>query len=404
MKANHHPTSAAPIAIIGSYTTAFGELWSQSLSDLMSEAMQGAIDAASVSPDSIEAVFVGNKAADSFESQHHLNALASSLLPHTPPAFHLEAACASGSLALVTAEMALRSSTYRRVLVVGVEKMSDVSVEEATRILAGAAHGEEEYGSTFPGLYALLSQLYQAEYGISDRVMRQALSQVSAKNHASAIDNPTAQFRRAISADQVTASPMVAKPLRVLDCSPLSDGASALVLELADQPGAKSTSSSRASSQVATILSFGHAQDKLVLAERKEPHLLTATTRASQQALAQASLSLDQIKVAEVHDCFTIAELLAVEDLGLVPRGRAAKAIAKTGQYRSDLIINPSGGLKACGHPVGATGIKQVAFLANWLTNHKDTPFGLTHNVGGTGATAIVHILAGPAATIKKKP
>ena len=180
---------------------------------------------------------------------------------------------------------------------------------------------------------------------------------------------------------QVSLSPLVANPLRVLDCSPISDGAAAVILttkKVINKP---------------KIIGTGHAQDTVNLASRSDLTQLLVTTKAAQKALSNSGVKLSDITVAEVHDCFTIAEILAIEDLGFFPKGQGGPAtLAGKTTFGGQVIINPSGGLKACGHPVGATGVKQVAYLSKFLQAHDDR-YALSHNIGGSGATAVVHIL-----------
>jgi acetyl-CoA C-acetyltransferase len=351
--------------------------WPAGLPELVTEAVDGVMEQSGLDRSDIEAVFVANKAAGNFEGQHHLNAMVSQEFSHFPPAMRVEAACASGGLALLAAEQALLAGRYKTVLVVGVEKMTDVTAEETTHILSGAADHIWEYGSTFPALYALLTQLHMAKYGTT----REQLSAVAVKNHRHALTNPQAQFHKELTVEQVSNSTLVADPLRILDCSPITDGAAAVIL---------STKAHRSGVQV---VGMGHGQDTLDLASRADLTGLAATTRAAQAAYAEAGVISGQIKLAEVHDCFTIAELLAIEDLGLVTQGQAGLATLKgETTLGSKLVVNPSGGLKACGHPVGATGVKQLAYLAEVLAQGQ-ADYALAHNVGGSGATAVVHIL-----------
>lgn len=370
-----------PIFVAGTAITKFGELWDKSLFDLVEEAVAAAVanmvETTTLKVTDIDAVFVANKAAANYQRQHHLGAVVSDLLPHHPPGLKVEGACASGGLAILTAEQALLSGQYKTVLVVGVEKMTDVSSAETTSILSGAADTIAEYGSTFPGLYALLTQAHMQAFGTT----RNQLSAVAVKNHAHAASNAKAQFHNALTIEAVSHSQLIADPLRLLDCSPISDGAAAVVLTTQKQV--------LKSSNLISIAGFGHGQDTLTLASRTSLTELAATKKAAEQAFTMAQLQPQDIAAAEVHDCFTIAEILAVEDLGFVAKGQGGPAIEANSLTT---VINPSGGLKACGHPVGATGVKQLAFMANYLqkNNHR---YGLTHNVGGSGATAVVHLL-----------
>ena len=372
------------ITVAGHASTNFGELWHKSLSDLLHEASFKAINNANLEEKDIEAIFVANKAAGSFEGQLHLGAMVSELFPHQPPAMRIEGACASGGLAVLAAEYALLAGQYKTVLVVGAEKMTDVSSEESTQVLAGAADLEKERGSTFPGLYALLAQAHMQKFGTT----REMLSAVAVKNHLHAFDNEHAHFHKQFTLEQISQSALVADPLRLLDCSPISDGAAAVILTSKSLPTGKKNK--------AKILAFGHAQDSLTLAGRSSLTELLATKKAASQAYQMAGLKPNDIQVAKVHDCFTIAEILAIEDLGFFKKGEGGRATlaGKTSKNNknSQIIINPYGGLKACGHPVGATGVKQIAYLAEILES-KNYQFALAHNVGGSGATAVVHIL-----------
>lgn len=366
------------IYVIGTAITPFGERWELGLADLLRQATAGAVADAELDFSQIEAIFVANMGAGAFEGQMHLGALVSSWFPQHPPAVRVEGACASGGLAMLMAEQALLAGQYQTVLVVGAEKMTDVSASVATQVLAGAADVQAEYGSTFPGLYALLAHQHAEAYGTT----REQLSAVSVKNHRHAFDNPWAQYHKEFSLEQVSQSALVADPLRLLDCSPLTDGAAAVVL------------STRAGSRPAPVVTGrGHGMDSLTLAERESLTSLGATKRAAAQAFQEAGVTAQDIQVAEVHDCFTIAELFALEDLGFFAPGEAGPATVD-GQttHGGRIVINPSGGLKASGHPVGATGIKQIAYVTNLLREEKFQR-ALTHNVGGSGATAVVHIL-----------
>jgi len=366
------------IFVAGRYSTKVGELWDLSLADLFVEAVNGVINQAELEPPQIEAVFVASKAAGEFNHQLHLNALVSQFFKHQPPAMRIEGACASGGLALIAAEQALLSGQYKTVLVVGAEKMTDVGANRATEILSMAASDDLERGSTFPGLYALLAERHMAEFGTT----REQLSAIAVKNHRQALDNPLAQFHQEFSLEQVSCSPMIASPLRLLDCSPISDGAAAVILtskKIKDKP---------------RIIGFGHAQDSLDLAHRRTLTELAATKRAAEQALAMARLTPQEIVLAEVHDCFTIAEIFAIEDLGFFKKGDGGRAtLAGETAVGGKVVVNQSGGLKAFGHPIGATGIKQLVYVADQLEQDR-CQYGLTHNVGGSGATAVVHILS----------
>lgn len=375
-----------PVAILGYGQTPFGELWQYSLRELMHQAIITALSNADLQTKDIDAVYVANMASGNYEFQMHLNSLVSSFFPHYPPTFRVEAACASGGLAVVSAIHGLESKSYRKVLVLGAEKMTDVSTGIATKILAGASDVTTEYGSTFPGLYALLAKSYCSRYHLKPTLLREAMSIIASRAHNDAANNPHAQFQKQISPATVSASPLIADPIRLLDCSPLSDGAAALILAL--DPGKKTYP------HLPHLIGYGHAQDSLDLAGRTNLPHLTATTKAANQAFTKTGLTPKEISTLEIHDCFTIAEILALEDLGFVAPGSAAGNLVESGEYLPNLVVNPSGGLKACGHPVGATGVKQIGFISNYLqTQSLPTKYGLTQNVGGTGGTVIVNII-----------
>jgi len=241
-------------------------------------------------------------------------------------------------------------------------------------------------GATFPGIYALMAQAYMEKYGITE----ETLAAVSVKNHYHGSLNDKAQFRKPITVEDVMNSGRIADPLKLLDCSPISDGASAVVI-----------SSQVSKSKPVYITASEVATDTLALHDRKTFTSLTSVVKASQAAYKKAGISAADIDVAEIHDCFSIAEVIAVEDLGFSKRGEGARDIEKGKMTigKGKIITNSSGGLKACGHPVGATGVKQIVEITQQLRNEaglrqvKNAKIGLTHNVGGSGATAVIHIL-----------
>ena len=376
------------IFVIGAATTKFGELWDISPRTLAREAVFAAIKDAQIDPKKIDALFVGNMLSGILGGQEHLGAFFAEELGLAVPAFKIEGACASGGLALHSGINSLLSGQYETVVVLGIEKMTDHKPEDVATALMGAGSEEERIsGATFPGLYALLARIHMDVYGTTEADM----AAVSVKNHYHASLNPNAQFRKTITAEQVLSSTKIADPLKLLDCSPISDGAAAVVVT--SRPHEKK-SISIAASAVAT--------DTLGLAQRKSLTELAATRRAAELAYKQAGVEQKDIDVAEVHDCFSIAEILALEDLGFYKKGESAGAIRRgelTIGKSKRLVVNPSGGLKGCGHPVGATGIKQVVELIEQLRGQaadrqvKGARVGLAENVGGSGATAVIHIL-----------
>ncbi|MDR3102706.1 MAG: thiolase domain-containing protein [Methanocalculaceae archaeon] len=380
------------VAVIGAGITAFGELWNTSFREMCTEAGVKALEDANVAGEQIDAMFVGSMSAGRFIGQEHVGALVADYVGlggdlHIP-ATRVEAACASGGLAFRQAVAAVASGMSDIVVAAGVEKMTDVS--DATDVLAGAADREWESfaGATFPGLYAMIACDYMNKYGLT----REQLAQVAVKNHYHGAKNPFAQFRSEITQSTVLKSTLVASPLRLFDCSPVSDGAAVVIVcpfkrakEFTDTP--------------IRVLTSTQSGDTIALHDRPDFSTMGATVAAGNSAFKQAKLERKDIDFVEVHDCFTIAELCAIEDLGFVPKGTAGK-FTEEGQTQigGKLPVNTSGGLKSCGHPVGATGIKQVWEVVQQLRGEAGkrqidgAEIGMTQNVGGTGATVVSHI------------
>ncbi|MBI3559702.1 thiolase domain-containing protein [Candidatus Gottesmanbacteria bacterium] len=380
------------VSILGAATTKFGELWGVSPRALAREAVLGALKDAGVEARHIQALFVGNMLSGMLGGQEHLGAFfAEELgLPHAA-AFKIEGACASGGIAVHTAVVAILSGQYETVAVLGVEKMTDHKPEDVATALMGAGSSEERAaGCTLPGLYALLARAHMEKYGTTEEY----LAAVAVKNHYHASLNPHAQFHRPITIEAVLKSHRVADPLKLLDCSPISDGASALIISRKKENGKQKKEIQIVASAVVT--------DTLGLAQRESLTELKATKDAAARVYTQSGIEAKDIDVAEVHDCFTIAEILALEDLGITEKGDAAERIGR-GEFTvgsaSCTTVNPSGGLKGCGHAIGATGVKQIVELVEQLRGVagkrqvEDARVGLAHNVGGTGGTAVVHIL-----------
>jgi acetyl-CoA C-acetyltransferase len=383
------------VSIIGVGCTRFGERWDDSLRDLVVEAGVSAIEDSNLSGEDIDALYIGNMSAGRFVEQEHIGALiadCAGLARLHIPSTRVEAACASGGLALRQAVLAVASGYHDVVIAAGAEKMTDVSSGTAADALAAAADREWEcfFGATFPALYAMIARLHMRRYGTT----REQLSSVAVKNHHHGILNPVAQYHMEITPEDVVRSPMVADPLHILDCSPITDGAAAVVLVPTDL-------AKKYADTPIKIIGSAQASDTLALHDRRDLTTLDATVHAAKSAFSQAKLLPKDVDVAEVHDCFTIAEILAIEDLGLVEKGTGGRAALEGMTCLGGKVpINTSGGLKACGHPVGATGIKQAYEIALQLRGEAgkrqvdEAEIGLAHNVGGSGGTAIVHIFS----------
>lgn len=384
------------VAIIGIKNTQFGEMWGRSFRDIFVDAGVGAIADAGAVGEDIDALYVGNMSGGQFVEQEHIGALIADYSGlarglHVPST-RVEAACASGGLALRQAIMAVASGYQDIVVAAGVEKMTDVSSSGASSALAGASDREWEgiVGATFPALYAMIARKHMAEYGTTS----EQLAQVAVKNHEHGSMNPIAQYQNKISVDQVLRSIMVADPLHIFDCSPITDGASALVLAPADV-------AHEYTDTPIYIKATAQASDTIALHDRRDITTLDATVMASRRAYEMAKMGPADIDLAEVHDCFTIAEICAIEDLGFAKKGEGGKfTVEGETAIGGKMPINTSGGLKSCGHPVGATGIKQAVEITEQLRGEAGkrqvdgAEVGMTHNVGGSGATAVVHILS----------
>ncbi len=380
------------VAIIGVGLTRFGERWEHGMRELIAEAGVRALSDANIGSKDVDIVYGSTMASGAFAGQEHMAALLADQMGFKNiPAVRIENACASGGSALRQAYISVASGIHDVAVVGGVEKMTDVTTAEATTALGGAGDQEWELsqGITFPGLYALIARRHMHDY----KTTPEQLASVSVKNHENAVKNEYAQFRKHITIDEVLESKMVADPLHVLDCSPISDGAAVLVL-------APMEVARKYNDTPIKILASSQASDSLGLAEREKLTELKSTVIAAKDAYKKAKLAPKDIDLVEVHDCFTIAEIVAMEDLGFYPKGRAAKAIADgETTLGSRLSVNTSGGLKGCGHPVGATGIKQACEIVTQLRGEakerqvKGVEIGMTHNVGGSGATAVVHIM-----------
>lgn len=379
------------VSIIAAGLSKFGENWDESYRQMIAKAALEALSSNVVEGKEIEAIFGGTMASGRFIGQEHIGALIADQLGLNPIAStRVEAACASGGVALRQGFTAVASGMYDIVAVGGAEKMTDVSTEQAAFALGGAGDQETElfHGATFPALYALLAQKHMEKFGTTEEMM----ASCAVKNHHNAMHNPIAQFHKEFSIADVMNSGYIASPLKLLDCSPITDGAAVLIL-------CETSKAKKLSDQAIEIVGSGQASDSLALTGRKSLTQLDATMLAAKHALAQAKATPKDIDVAEVHDCFTIAEILAIEDLGFFKKGSGGTAsLGGETEINGQVAVNPSGGLKACGHPVGATGVKQAAEIFYQLNGiagkrqRKDAEIGLTHNVGGSGATAVVHV------------
>jgi acetyl-CoA C-acetyltransferase len=382
-----------PLAsIISAGSSKFGKLEGLYAREIFTDAAKEAFDnCPKLDPKKdIQALYVGHM-GESYEHQGHTGATIADWvgLGHIA-ATRTEAACASSGAALRTAICAVRSGLSDVVMVGGAEKMTHRTTPEVTEYLAMASDYpfEQWHGITFPGLYALMATAHMHAYGTTER----QLAMVAVKNHYHGSLNPKAQMQKEITLETVLSSRMVAWPLRLYDCSLITDGASCLILT-------KPELAKKYTDTPVDIVGSGQASDTIGLYERKSLTSLEAAKVAAKQAYEMAELKPENVDVAEVHDCFTIAEIIAYEDLGFCNAGDGGK-IVENGETKlgGRIPVNTSGGLKSKGHPVGATGTGQAYEIYLQLTGRADkrqvrnASMGLTHNVGGSGATATVHI------------
>ncbi len=383
-----------PVSILGVGSTPFGRLEGQDITKLAVDACREAIADSGIARSRIQALYLGNFAGERLAGQGSLAAVVAGRLSlEGIPATKVEGACASGGLGFREGFLTVALGLYDFVLVAGVEKMSAMPIGDITAALSTAGDEESEMrtGLTFPGAFAMVMEAHMEKYGTT----RKQIAEVSIKNHQNGLSNPKAQFRRATNLEEVVNSRFIAEPIRLFDCPPISDGAAAAVLcptemagDFADKP--------------VRILGSGHATGPSALTGMRELTSFSASVKAAQAAYEMAGLGPSNIDVAEVHDCFTVAEIVATEDLGFFPKGEGGPAV-QSGETALDgsIPVNPSGGLIAKGHPVGATGLAQIYDLTvqirgnavNQITNPEAA---LAHNLGGADAVATVHILGRP--------
>lgn len=412
------------VSIIGAANTRFGAFVTRnketgqvadtrSLYDLIVEAGKGAIADAGVEAAAIDAVYVGSCAPGLFCNQEHVAPIAAEIDPalRLKPMTRTESACASGSVAVYDATYAIEAGRARTALVIGVEKMNLLDTQGVTHALATCSHWPTEgaRGMTFPGLFAAYAKGYQKRYGLSDDALRRMLATVAALCYRNGVKNPLAHFgpgsavekMKLFTADAILglpaegkgSNPVIADPLRLHDCSLVSDGAAAVVLT--------TTENARSSGKkVVEIAGIGHSIERMAENVRPNMHELMAGKDAVRKAFAEARVTIKDVDFAEVHDCFTINQILCTEALGLSDDGHGGHDyLAGRFTAEDDCAINLSGGLKSKGHPVGATGTSMHALVYKQLAGDpigvaaRNPEVGVTFNVGGSGVTNCVTVL-----------
>lgn len=383
------------VSVIGVGQTKFGDHPDLSAANLFAQAFNDAVADANKAfdPRLIGEAYVGTLGVGGGQLGNFAAAAGDAAKIIGVPITRVENACASSGFAFRCAFLAVASGMCDVALAGGVEKMRDLPPDRLRYWLgvSGDTEWERLAGMTFAGVYALMAQRHIHQYGTKE----EQLHMVAVKNHKNGADNPKAQLQRAITLEQANKSPSVCHPLRLFDCCPTSDGASAAIVCDEEMAG-------KFTDMPIRVLGVGAGTDHLALFQRDDFATLKATTLAAKQAYNMANLTPKDISLAEVHDCFTIAEIMAYEDLGFCQKGEGGRLIEEGDtQIGGRIPVNPSGGLKAKGHPIGATGVGQIYEITNQLRGkvEKNTrqvanaKFGLAHNVGGSGATATVHIL-----------
>ena len=382
------------VGIIGVGHTKFGNLGRVTSRELITSAAIEAIEMANINKNDIDTIYAGLLSPDIFEHQMHSSpGIPDYLGLKNTPSTRVEAACASGGLASMNAIIAIGSGMYDVALSVGAEKMTNLPTSHVTEALAMCADDiyEVASGLTFPGAFAMMARRHEFEFGTNSE-MRAA---VAVKNHKNGVNNNLAQFQKEITMEKAMNSIMIADPLNLYDCSPITDGAAALVFvpwEIAkkhDGPKVK-------------VRSFAQASDTMSLHDRSDLTGFATTKIAAKKAFERAKLAPSDIDILEVHDCFTIAEIMAIEDMGFCKKGEGGKITLDGDTSRDGLIpVNMSGGLKSKGHPIGATGQSQLVELFKQLNGLaekrqiKDANMGMSQNLGGSGSTIVCHILEG---------
>jgi acetyl-CoA C-acetyltransferase len=377
------------VCVLGAGSTKYGKL-DESIIEISLNASIDAIDSAGITPRDIQAGYISNVFGVADKQVHMAPVIMSNLgIPHVP-GLTIESACGSGSIMFREAYANIAAGFYDCVLALGVEKITHTGTTQSTTLFSYCSDYfyEGGNGASFPGLFASIARAYMARYKTGE----EDLARVAVKNHENGLLNPKAHVRKKITVEDVLKSPAVALPLKLYDCCPFSDGASAVILcneEFAKKSG----------EPYMKIIGSGRGASPASVQARKDITTIPSTVDAAKQAYKMANITPKDIDFAEVHDCFTIAEMIDIEDLGFFPKGTAAHAIREGATSRNgEIPINPSGGLKSKGHPIGATGIGQVVEVFEQFTGKagereiKDAEYALTQNFGATGASCAVHI------------
>jgi acetyl-CoA C-acetyltransferase len=377
------------VCVLGAGSTKYGKL-NESIIEISLNASKDAIESAGITPKDIQAGYISNVFGVADKQVHMAPVIMSNLgIPHVP-GLTIESACGSGSVMLREAYANVAAGFYDCVLALGVEKITHTGTTQSTTLFSYCSDFfyEGGNGASFPGLFASIARVYMTTHKANE----EDLAYVAVKNHENGILNPKAHVRKKITVDDVMKSPVVASPLKLYDCCPFSDGASAVIL--CNEEFAK-----KSRKPYVEVIGSGRGASPAAVQAREDITTIPSTISAAKQAYKMAGITPKDIDFAEVHDCFTIAEIIDIEDLGFFPKGTAAHAVREGATRRNgEIPINPSGGLKSKGHPIGATGVGQVVEVFEQFTGKagertvKNAETALTHNFGATGASAAVHI------------
>lgn len=377
------------VCVIGAGSTKYGKL-PDSISDITIQASIEAIDSAGIEPKEIKAGYISNVFGVADKQVHLGPVVMSNLGISERPSLSIESACGSGSVSFREAFANVAAGFYDAVLVTGVEKVTHTGTEWTTTYFSYCSDFfyEGQAGASFPGLFASMARAYLTEF----KATEEDLAMVAVKNHENGFLNPKAHLRKKITVDDVMNSAVVASPLKLYDCCPFSDGASSVIL--CNEKFAKDHTK-----DYIRVIGSGRGGSPAALQGREHLTTIPSTKIAAEAAYKMAGITPKDIDFAEVHDCFTIAEIVDTEDLGFFEKGKGVEGVREGQTARNGSIpINPSGGLKSKGHPIGATGVGQVVEVFDQLTGKagertiKDAKIGLTQNFGATGASCAVHI------------
>jgi len=377
------------VCVLGAGSTKYGKL-DDSIVDIALQASVSAIESAGIEPKEIQAGYISNVFGVADKQVHLGPVVMSNLGISEKPSLSIESACGSGSVSFREAFANVAAGFYDAVLVTGVEKVTHTGTEWTTTYFSYCSDFfyEGQAGVSFPGLFASMARAYIHEFNATE----EDFARVAVKNHDNGLLNPKAHLRKKITVDDVMNSDVVASPLKLYDCCPFSDGASAVIL--CSQSFAKDHGG-----DYINVIGSGRGGSPAALQARDHLTTIPSTKIATEAAYKMANITAKDVDFAEVHDCFTVAEVVDTEDLGFFEKGKGVEAVRENQtKLNGQISINPSGGLKSKGHPIGATGVGQVVEVYDQLTGNagertvKNAKIGLTHNFGATGASCAVHI------------